>query len=94
MLSHGGVDYEWCLASGWVKLQRVGAGKKMTKQWMPRRSGEAHTEDEALRMVTEFLGSSAVWAWTPKISFLQHVRKTKTVGHCLRVVRACESVYF
>ena len=56
LLSHNGETYEWCVASDWIKLRRVGAGKNFTKQWKPRRSGEAYTEAEALSMVTEFLG--------------------------------------
>ena len=40
-LVHDGTDYEWCIASGWIniKLRRVGAGKKMMKQWKHCRSG-------------------------------------------------------
>lgn len=37
----GGVDYEWSLTSDHVYLREVGAGKKWTKLWALRRSGEA-----------------------------------------------------
>ena len=52
---HGNVDYEWCIASGWVKLRRVGAGNHFEKVWKPRRNGPAYTRDEAHAMVTKQL---------------------------------------
>lgn len=55
MDAHDDVAYEWCLASGWIKLREVGAGKQFLKQWKPRRRGESYTEAEALVMVTNFL---------------------------------------
>ena len=39
MDAHDDVAYEWCLASGWIKLREVGAGKQFLKQWKPRRRG-------------------------------------------------------
>ena len=52
---HGNVDYEWCIAPGWVKLRRVGAGNHFEKVWKPRRNGPAYTRDEAHSMVTKQL---------------------------------------
>ena len=58
--SHDGFDYEWCLASGYIKLRKVGAGKNFVRQWRPRRQGEAYTESEAKLMVEQFFaGTSA-----------------------------------
>lgn len=45
---------QWSLTSGHVNLREVGVGKKWTKHWAPRRSGEAYSESEAKHMVDEF----------------------------------------
>ena len=60
--SHDGFDYEWCLASGYIKLRKVGAGKKIVRQWRPRRQGEAYTESEAKLMVEQFFAGTSVAA--------------------------------
>ena len=62
---HRDVAYEWSLASGWVYLREVGAGKNYLKKW--EQHSEPYTTQDANRLVVDYLGDdqAAVHAATP-----------------------------
>ena len=70
---HGGVTYEWSLATcGWIYLREVGAGKNYLKKWKRRR--EPYTVHDATRLVVDYLGEgqSAVHAAAPADALARH----------------------
>ena len=78
---HGGVTYEWSLATcGWIYLREVGAGKNYLKKWKRRR--EPYTVHDANRLVVDYLGEgqSAVHAAAPQ---LMHLRGTELLASWL-----------